>query len=259
MSNLFINSTGEVEQGAEWTFDVTQGSQTTRTFRGTQAYIEAAESSYIAAGWNTRVKEGAVWELVATAPMDSRQGDPGSEVPVDTWELGSNMVEKDILESNTDVVNGLVKEDLAFLREVVDGKKTTDDYDLEDGLPHVFLSPDAVPLFKLIVSGVKSKVVYQPVLRNIKTASQYYEIPNSLLNVGSVYSTARIISDESPPSDIAANLLTGGTITRAAVGVLFGGWFKTHPQIIDSAGSKVQIVQEWQYGEWAPLLYDMVT
>jgi len=266
MPNTIINDIEAVEQGISRTYENRQGWTTERSFRGTQSFIEAKDAELRALGYSTRVKQGPVWELIGTvSAYDDGSGPDDENSVVDTWEMSANPIEKDILQSNNALVDALPQTDRNILRDFANGTNKFEDYDLTTAkkTPKFTAGPTydiALTLYKLLASGLKSIVVYQPVLRHTKTVSQSYEIPASLANVGWIYSTSALISAESPTPDIAANLPASG-YTRGGGTPLatYGGWLKNYPQIVDAAFSKVQIVQEWHWGEWPEVLYDLIT
>jgi hypothetical protein len=134
------------------------------------------------------------------------------------------------------------------LRDFADGKKS-----YLDDTPAV--TGDALTVWKIQRAGVKSKVIYQPMLRHTRTVSSSYQVPASLTGVGTVYSTARLLALEPIPSLISGSLQSSSTTTRTdGVKVAFG-WLKTYPTISIASHNKAQIVQEWQWGQWADKLY----
>lgn len=257
--SVFVGDSGAVEQGMSREYDPNQGFSSIRRFKGPQTAIELKEQELQSEGYTTRITEGPVWELEARIAQDVRSGGgPTSETPVDTWELFANQSEKDILLSTSAAVSGLVNADLLWLRELLEGKLEISQYQTETP---AFTSPGSgnpAALFAHIMAGMKSVLLYQPILRHTRTVSRAYEIPYSLAGVGQVYSSARLASDNSVPSSVANQLQASSYSDRTVGGYtmrLYLGWLKTYPQITVAAYGKSQIVSEWQWGEWSTLFY----
>jgi hypothetical protein len=261
MSNVLHGfSTAAKEMPVRYGFDKTRGTTTIRSFRGTSSQIAALETAYKWAGWSTEVTEGPTWTLVATLAYDDRSGS-GAEVPVDTWELFANVVEKDILSSNTSVITGLSSAKKMYLRDVLDGKVEVKDLDCstQAKTPTVLYGDtNSVQLFEVITGGTKSKRINIPTLRHTKTASSDYQFASALTGVDYAYSKSALGNAELIPSWIYNNIAaTPGTnpFTRTDGIIVFAGWMKRYPQVMVSANSRSQIVTEWEYGEWATIVH----
>lgn len=258
--SLFVpSSAGAVEQGLEREYDINSGWVTVRRFRGPQADIEAKELEMQFEGYSTRIREGAVWELEARIAQDIRSGGGGTaEQPVDTWELFPNISEKDVLLSTNAAISGIVSQDLMLLREILDGKVDLTQY--ETASPAFVAAGSGNPLgvFAHIVAGLKSTILYQPILRHTRTVSRAYEIPASVAGAGQVFSSARVVSDNGVPAGIANQMQVSAYSNRTVSGYtlqLYLGWLKVYPTVQMAAYGKTQIVSEWQWGEWSTMFY----
>ena len=261
MSNVLIGfDTAAKELPVRYTYDPTRGPGTVRTFKGTQAQIEALEVAFQNNKWATDVQQGPVWTLTATLSYDYRDGE-GGETPVNNWELFANVVEKDILASDISAVTGLSSARKMYLRDVLDGRVEVKDLDCstEAKTPAaIYGDTNSVALFKAICAGLKSKRVNVPTLRHTETASRDYQFSSALTGVDEVYSTSALGNVETIPSWIYWNMPPAPTTnptTRTDGVVVFKGWHKHYPQLAISAFSKSQIVVEWEYGEWSTILY----
>jgi hypothetical protein len=256
-----IPSSGLVEQGVEVRFDPKTGSQTVRRWSGTESQIKAQAASLF--GWTTVMRQtgnGEEWELEANISADDVKdvGENPVEV-VDQWEMFANKVEKDILDSDITAVTSLNNSDLKKLRDIADGR--------EDVAPYTTTAPsfvcntcgDPIGLFGLILAGVKSSLVLQPVIRRTRTVSSNYIIQSSINNAGYIYSTTAAAAELLPPPGIRSNMPASSTKTRAITGSVnlsfYFGWLKNYPQISGAAYGKVQIIQEWEWGLWSATVF----
>src|SRR5262245_13625371 len=130
MSNVVINDIGAVEQPFQRTWDPSSGYSAVHTFKGTQAAIEAKEAELQFQGYATTVRSGPMWELEARISADTRGGggSVGMDQPVDAWELFANVEQKDLLASASPKIQGLPSYDVAFLRDLLDGKADAAEY-----------------------------------------------------------------------------------------------------------------------------------
>jgi len=251
MSERIPSTTTYVEQGVERRYSTQSGWQTVRRFKGTQSAIESLAADLVNFGYDVSISEGPEWQLEATVGYDT---DGGVEQPIDQWELMASAVEKDLLSADVESVNSIVPADIEILRTVIDGTSLS-------AAPSWTSTTTAIPnnLYLLVKSGVKSAVVYAPVLKHTKTVSRAYEIPASLTNVGSVISSSALISQESIPTNISSQFPTSGYTTKSGItNGFYKGWLKAFPVIQTSAYQKTQIVQEWHWGFWATSLYTIV-
>ncbi len=262
MPNIFINDTHATEGGFSRDFDQKTGWVSKRHYEGTQATILALEIQAISLGYNTSITQGAVWKLDINIPAkdDGNNGGQG-EQPVDTWELFPNVIEKDLLQSDSTPIKKLSKQHVAFMRDVLDGKIAANKYataDPAEFATNVGVGSNPVGVFRLILSGWKSKRIYQRNLRHTRTISNSYQVPASLLHVGDIYPTDVLIGAETIPPLISGSLLPSIYFDRDDGVAIFSGWLKGHPTITSAAFGKAQITQEWEWGEWPSLAYTVV-
>ena len=260
MSNVQIGFATLTEQPIEFGWDKKSGQFATRVWQGTEQQCRDAFALLTRtigfSSVNVKQKSGGVWEV--SGRIDGAVDDDGNPLPeqdiVDTWELTSNRVEKDILETDISAVNSLNATDLSTLRGLINGDTTnllTEPSWVSSGSG----SPSA--LYKLIKSGVKSSVVYAPVISKTQTASNSRVIAASLTNVGVVYTTATLLASESIPASIANNLVA--STQRTITGLTFQyGWLKNFPVITDTVDGKVNLQQNWEWGLWSTVLYSVV-
>jgi hypothetical protein len=174
---------------------------------------------------------------------------PGQqEIPIDTWEFFAGEAEKDILEADNAAVNGISDDEKRKIRDAIQNPVP--------GQSPSLVNANAINLYLLMLSGVRSVRVVTPTLRHTQTVSNNWTIPASRANVGRIISTASMVSLEAIPSDILFGL---PNFVSTRTGLTYG-WLKLDPTIRSAARQKTQIEQEWRYGLWAttPPLYQAV-
>ena len=261
MSNTYIgNAAGGSESPVNSNWDPVKGWSTTRKFRGTEAYVREMESDMILQGYTTQLTAGAVWELSASVAADTRDGNPPGMGPndvVDTWELFANKVEKDILASDVTVVHSMTEPNIHWMRELANGDKKASDWDSSTTAktPPFSADFDSMQLFRAIIGGSKSQIIYQPTIRHTQTMPSGSTITAYTTYAGKIYSTAKLVSTYNVPSNIASALKASASHTRSSGLVLYDGWLMDHPSVTIAAGQRLQLVQEWTWGEWAPVMF----
>ncbi len=236
------------EQPQRYGYDQS-GPYMVRTWHGTRAAIAAQYAACLIDGATCEVTQGIGIDVLSARYGTSGGGDGGSEVVVDTWEFFANVIEKDSLEADISAVNAISEENK---EKIIHHTDPTAEPVFTGGT-----ASDALAEYRLRKMGAKSIRVLQPIVRHTQTVSSSYTIKASLTNVGKILTTAAFIRSEAMPADVLFNLPndTPTDTTRYAF-----GWYKMHPTVRISAGQKIQIEQEWEYGLWAKLRYpDVIT
>jgi hypothetical protein len=207
------------------------------------------------------------------------------------WELFSATSEKDLLEAQVEVPNligTLTQDQIRQIRHFVLDKPTTLQTDPNNSaltLPSLqpivdadFLPPlvpaadlfgmttnatnaaQAVIVYNLMMRGVTSHPVEQPILRRTMITSQHYAVALALVNVRKIISTASLISLENISSEsLFYNPGNGQLLLPNDVSTypnLAYGWYKGFPTVQEIALLKYSIVQEWKYGLWTTLVWN---
>jgi len=241
MSNIVLGPLAAVEQPIEYGWSPSRGAYAIRRWRGQQQQIESLVGQLQSDGFEYAVRGGPVWEC--TAQFGGDPDDPGNLV--DQWELLPNLVEKDILESNLAIIDGLTSEQKSKLRAYAQSG-TDDDFNAIAGT-------DAVTIATLIRAGVRSVRVHQPALRHTRTVSGKYAAQAAHTNVGRIIAPGSITSLEGVPAGVLFELPTG-TNLRTDIAMNYG-WLKDPPSVQQVAWSRWQISQEWLWGLWSEVLY----
>lgn len=174
-------------------------------------------------------------------------GNPEEEQPVNDWELMSNDVEKDLLESDIDIVNNLTDNEKLGLSQYMQDPGP-------DTFPASEPGSDYEALVKQVQRGLRSVEVSAPSLRHTMTVSKNYSTKATFTNVGAVYTPAKLIELESVPTSL---LFDPPTLSTDREDVIWG-YLKKFPTIRVSAGNKMQIEQEWKFNLWSTLIYPVI-
>lgn len=235
---IVLGTFAAIEQPEKGHYDPNRGHVQTRTWRGPKETIIPLISTLQSTGCTFDYEGGPVWTVTATIglPPETDPGDANSIV--NTWELSANAVEKDVFE-HPNVVSVLpdTDADIERMRKAI----------ASDTAPSPAFTGNKLTIYNILKRGVKSTVINAPVMRHSQTVNNQYAIPSALANVGRIYSSALL----GVPDTIANNLPSSGASSKP--GRIFG-WKKKYPQIQQSAFSKAQIVQEYEYGEWVTFL-----
>lgn len=242
-----------VEQPIEYITDQRTGAQTVRRWRGPYLACLALIPNLVANGWNTQLNSstGVVWNLQATIGL-SWSNTVIADNPVDTWELHSNKVEKDFLNAQNALVASLSPTDIKILQNFLDNTPSplpTTPPVADDGMA---LSTAGVSAYQLILLGVKSVVIFQPLLKHTQTTSNIYAIQASFTNVGQILSTATMLT--LLPGTLAFTMPTDPTYGKT--GFSFG-WLKDYPNVTVSAFNKTQISQDFEFGLWNNTMFNV--
>jgi hypothetical protein len=210
------------------------------------------------------------------------------------WEMFANHSDKDLLQAQVEVptiIGSLSQAQIQVIRQyldnpptypspipvsVPDGKGGTQQSTVDAIVPLTIdffknLTPDpaggngtgnaanALSVYQLMVQGVRSHPVDQPILRRTIVTSQRYAVAMALTNLRKIISTTSLLSLEQVPNDSlfydpgSGQLLLPQDVSANTA--LAYGWYKTFPTVQQIALLKWQVVQEWQYGLWATLVW----
>lgn len=231
-----------IAQPDGYRFDPVRGAQTTKRWRGPKSKILELLGGLSDAGctYDCFTQTGAVWEVVATAPGTL---DGAVEAPINTWELFSSTVEKDILNSTAAV--GISEPDKKRIRAAIQNPPADGS---EPSSPA--LTGTSLTIFRLMTLGITSFPQSYPTIRHTQTVSNRYAVSTAWANVNGIFKTVSL----GAPSGFLVALPSSGA-GRADAGGFNFGWRKTATQAQTAAYGKVQIVQEWVFNEWSVLLY----
>jgi hypothetical protein len=195
-------------------------------------------------------------------PWNMRGIDPRTDLVI-KWEMFTQKVEKDLLSARVENPNTVallstyqVQQLRQFMLQPPDGD--TIEFPTAATFQKKGESNGAIALaiYNLMQQGVTSFPVEQPKLRRTFVTSNQYAIQYALTNVRRIISTVSLVTTENIPNSLLFSLPNESWIdpNPDAPSLAFG-WLKSFPTVQQVALLKWSIVQEWEYGLWATLLY----
>jgi hypothetical protein len=222
------------------------GAYTVKVWEGTlnEVYAMAAVAEASGGLWEvTESYTGAKHRIEVRFPIDFNT----TETPVDGWEAFGEEVEKDLLEADILGIDTMDNGDKAIIRAVLDNGVNSDD-SLRQRLTD---DPFSNELYNEVVYGLKGVRHVVQHLRHTQTVSTLWTVRAALTNVGKIISTGSLTGLEGVPTSLLVNLpITISNRVAAAY-----GWYKKFPTVRISAGHRIQIEQEWEYGLWSRIVY----
>lgn len=254
-----VSVNGYVEKAIRYVTDPRTGAQTIRTQHGPYNVLLANVPGFQNSGWATDLhcrnqEQGSPeWELIATIGL-SWGATQIQDNPVAVWELISNKVEKDFLNAQNALVASLTQTDQAILKSYIDNPQfpAPTIATLSTTAPYSGLSTQGITAMTLILLGVTSQKIFQPVLKETQTTSNIYAIAASFDNVGQIISTATLSS--SLPNALAFTMPPDPVNGKSGFAY---GWLKNYPNVTVSAFNKTQIIQEYEFGLWNTTMYNV--
>ena len=223
-------------------FDRQSGRFIQKIWEGTQDGINSVEAEL--GGADSYLKSpagGGKWTI--TARYGSFTDEGTVEVPVSEERLRFNTVYKSIYKNSR--YKDLTDKQLCAIRQEMQAPVC----------PDVATDPQfnalQRELYSFLMAGVDSFPIYQPVVVVTDTASANFPWNVGFAYYGYTFSTAAMIVDAGLSSAWASNLPAE---TSAMTGFVFG-WLKKPPEIVSVGGNKTQLVQEYEYGLWANVLF----
>lgn len=248
-----LNSIGKyTEQAIRYTTDPRTGAQTVRTFHGPYQAVLNLVAGLQNNGWATDLhyKAGPVWELTATIGL-SWSNNQILDNPVDLWELTSNRVEKDFLNAQNSLVASLSTTDIQILQNFLDNPPFPIPTTPPVSASGAALSGNGLIAYNLVLSGVKSQAIFQPVLKHTQTTSNIYAVAASVANVGMLLKTSTLAAVL--PNALAFTMPADPAFGKTGFAY---GWLVDAPNVRVSAFNKTQIEQVFEFGLWSTAMYN---
>lgn len=258
MSGPITGGYGAWQQPGRWGRNE-QGNYSLWSFEGTRREVAALAATFAQVqGLAYEVTEGfGKWRLEVHFPYGMNGIDPRTD-KIENWEFFAQHAEKDLLDSAVENPNsvGLLTQNQIekirfFIQNPPDGTITKFPTQADFVLDSTDGGLAGFAIYGLMFQGVRNFPVEQPMLRRTVTTSNQYAVAYALTNIRKIISTATLVTLESMPTALLFNLPAdvSNDNTRAY------GWYKPFPTIQQVARLKWQIVQEWQYGLWATLIW----
>lgn len=257
------------EEGREYGWSPSSGYYAVRTWKGTQAQIDNLIPALQTDGYEYSITEGPLYTCRAkiTYPIDE-DGNPQAEVPVPTYEIIPQRIDREFLLSSAGAAGYLNPEIKRLITECI-----------RDGTSPSFLTGSynngiyrnesekelAAKIYQELLSGATQYTMYVPTLRVNRLASNKWVVNVSISNVNRVFSKATLISWENVPNTIHGILPNSGLYTAivsppsgipgtTTVETVFG-YLRTHPTYNQVAPNLWQISVDYNYGQYSVLQY----
>lgn len=230
------------------------GGSTTRTFISPNPNNDAAPAEMINlyntlffSGYDCKMVGGTNWTLVATLAYDI-QTNPGQAMPDPVWEIDGKPFEAALLTADVPIVNSLSTRTKTLIEARM--KNPTSTQPLTDP-SEVSQLANATKVYNLLRRGEDSKKLFQPIVkRTITVSSLFNNLTWTLDNVGNVVSRDVLINNFGVPARYQG-LIPSSTTTTSTDGVsTFTGFLVYQPNVVDVAGNRSQISQEFEFGKW---------
>ncbi len=239
-----------------------RGWQTTWTYQSTYPILSALALGFQVSSPGARQSitrvDGPIWRLVVI--FDFLNDGVSVEVPINTWELLGNDVQKDLYEHPTTLALGIdtisaVKVAVQSVNSSSPGQEQSAKTTAVENLRSVAgANADvAEELFNLIIKGTTHYSVSEFVLRHTQTVSNTYQTQFALNNIEYIYTTDQLQSEAEIPSTIVFDIASIAEPSEKT-GYLWG-WLKRSPQISVVAGAKIQVTQEYWLDQWSTYAY----
>lgn len=241
MSERSIGTNTPQQNREEISFSPTEGWSGQWSVAGPKAGVRGLLNQLAAQGFSFRYvsDQSPHAQVVYSNPGEVLPG--VAEVPQTVWEVFSGGGEIDLLEADVAACNSLTDAERRAIRDAINSPA-------EDESPA--LNGDAVGVYLLMLSGVRSFRVNVPSLRVSKLVSGGYGVRASLTNVGRIISTDTLIIQEAVPSLLVH--LPSYSSGRANFSY---GWYKNHPTVQQVGANKFNVSQQWDFGFWPNLIY----
>ena len=236
------------------------GTTQRRTFKGKEADILTMANILTSAGYEVTITQGPLYKLEALISAEVSQINEEQSV---IWELDNQIETKELLQANTVPViaalPGSYKRYIAKLfREVED--KDNAEFVLPPNKDVAYTNSqnqDAVVVWNLLCHGTETVEIVLPVLKRVLNVNSNYYFTNYNRNIGRIYSTQRLISDEHIPNNYADVLPNDSDPNFADTDGLFFiyGWKKSPTQVSQVSLNRNQVVQSWSYGLWPKFIF----
>ena len=247
------------------TGDKKSGSSTYVYWAWTFEEAVAKQASLQGSGWDASIsQQDNGYRIDATYNINIEQTQPGTE-PENQWSMVRNVQDENLLESDrlsniTSKTKQLIE--LAIKNPgkgypFVEAEKAGDaDYILVAG-----------EIYTLMLMGAKTRRMFTKTLKRTITVPAIYNTTWLNDSEGKVITTPSMIARYSIPASVAIlmpNPSPSKTVLNQGDGdpnnqvIVQWGWLDMGVDRNFSSNGSVQISQEWEYGKWSTLMYDVI-
>lgn len=250
------------------TGDGKSGSTTLKFFAWTQAEAIAKQAELRSGGWSANIdQDGAGYRITATYNVNVDQDDPETTEPENQWSLTRNLQEESILESDRPIINELTTETkLAIELALKNPNKKLPWYEKAKASDTAYIQVSG-GVYSLMATGARSRRIITKTLKRSITVNTNYNTSWLGDTEGKVITTPAMISRYSIPYPVAV-LLPNKTPSLVVLNQGDGdpnnqiqvqyGWLDLGVDRTFSSNGAVNISQEWEYGKWATICYDVI-
>jgi hypothetical protein len=250
MANIIVGDQNPVQQGIRYERDANGRGRQVQTWKVTDsADVATLVSALISGGYSYALQyDGQICTVEGTLDYGSGFGSPTTTPLTTIWERDIRIHEKDLLASNNSLVaNGSVTE--------AHKKTILESLGLNVAPAATGLTSNALTVYTLMFNGVKSVLVYQPVIRRSKLCANSYATAESDTNMGKILTSAQMTSLEGAPGGLLYSLPASSAPSIRTDLNLMLGYLKMPARVQQQGDGRWQITQEWDYGEWSTYLY----
>lgn len=250
---IVTGTPGMIPQGIVRTHSPRAGYTYSLRWVGEKKFGPGIEQQLIALGYETSFTEdgpSCIVEGKRSGVENPTQQE--NEIPVERWERNLNVIEADIYRNPTLMSELQNDGNIATLKEQIADRE----FNLLDYTGGV--ETQAYEWFKLILAGVESFTIYQPVVIVTKTVSDRYDKKKILrTNVGKILNRAQMLKPidqggEGAPEFVVEDSIAG---VSQALYTTIPGYLKGDPRFTTAADNKWEVTIEYIAGQWASKLY----
>lgn len=256
----------------EYGWSPSNGDYTVRNWKGTQAEINNLTTDLRLQGYEYTIKDGPLWTLTAkiSRTVDNETGTPTAEIPIPTFQVLANRLERELLASNSPVSLYLKTEHKRMISEAVKNNEPpsflTGSY---NGSNKVYDNVDekaiVAKVYREILAGANTYTSYVPTLRKTYVCSNAYVVNESIANVNRIFSRGTLIAAEGipvtiqgllPPSGYSTDLFAAPSgMTKALTIQTYFGYLKSHPDYNQVGGNTWQVTVDYTFGQYSVMQY----
>ena len=183
--------------------------------------------------------------------------DPNAPL-IDSWELVPNLVEKDLLESDSATLLAISASNMVILKNLISGSGpdqwTGDPTTTFNNNPSADYSA-TVKIWSLFQAGFKTVRVLAPTLRHTRIMRRDFTVQQAYDKIGRVFTTSSLKTYEQVPAQVLFDLPNNSDPSRYDGLVMHYGWLKKPCSIQQVSAGQWQIQQEYDWGLWSEDVY----
>lgn len=227
---------------AGWT--PSRGPYVRRSWKGLKDAVDVLASDLRLARVEYEISQSSGPTAIITAIYNTEQDGTQAEA-ASIWEIVYSTVEKDIL--SIPESDGVTEDGKRRIKDALEKNELIDVSAGDDGV-------DAREFYQLMLSGVKNKPIFQPVLKQTLTVSNSYGTKESNSTYGKVFKTSTVeaLIDEPVLFTLPTDADPADDPLKPTMKY---GWLRKPSEIQQVAFQKWHFIRTWEYGLYATLIY----